>query len=240
MAAIPAAYWIMAAGTAAKMAGDRQQQREQRGILNRALDQTQKTQNATQSMIANEGAKYAGGARADALQAQEAAALNRTQADLQGAPVVATTQPAGRMSADYLRSKAQSTATEGDRLTAIAREAAKVRAPGQLLQTEGQRGADVHSQVGSMLGSDANMARAAQTDAAGVQAPIWGQLGGLAATIASMYAGGAGAADAAGGASQYALPTGAALGTQASNTSLFAPARTSLNPAGARIKFGGM
>jgi hypothetical protein len=235
MAAIPAAYWIMAAGTAAKMAGDRAQQRQQRSILNRAMDQTAKTQGATQQMIAGEGAKYGGEARAEALQGQEAAAMAQAQKDTQGATLPQTA--AGRASGDYLRAQASKTASEGERLTAIAREAAALRAPGRLLQGEDMRRADTLGRVGSALGADANMARAAQQDAASVQAPIYGQLGGLAATIASMYAGGAGGA--AGGATNYVLPAGAALGQQASNSSLFTPAKTFLNPGGARIRFGG-
>jgi hypothetical protein len=235
MAAIPAAYWIMAAGTAAKMAGDRQQQKQQRSIINRALDQTAKTQGATQQMIAQEGANYSGDARAQAMQGQEDAAFAQAQQDVQGAALPQA--GAGRMSGDYLRAQASKTATEGERLTSIAREAAKLRSPGRLLQDEGARSADTLGRVGSALGTDANMARAAQTDAASVQAPAYGQLGGLAATIAGMYAGGAGGAT--GGATNYALPAGAALGQQASNSSLFTPAKTFLNPGGARIRFGG-
>lgn len=235
MAAIPAAYWIMAAGTAAKMAGDRQQQRQQRSILNRAMEQTAKTQGATQQMIGEEGAKYAGDERAAAMLAQEDAAFAQAQRDTQGATLTPAAT-AGRQSADYLEAQAKKTASEGDRLTAIAREAAKVRAPGRLLQAEGQRGADLQGRVGSMLGADANMARAASQDAAAVQAPLYGQLGGLAASLASLYAGGAGGAA---GATSYALPAGAQLGQNASNASLFTPAKTFLNPGGARIRFGG-
>jgi hypothetical protein len=235
MAAIPAAYWIMAAGTAAKMMGDRQQQKQQRSIINRALDQTGKVQGATQQMIGEEGAKYAGEARNTALQGQEDAAYAQAQKDVQGATLPQATS--GRQSADYLKAQASKTASEGDRLTAIAREAAAVRSPGRLLQEEGMRGADLQGRVGSMLGSDANMARAAATDASAVQAPMYGQLGGLAASLASMYA--AGGMGGAGGATSYALPAGAQLGQNASNASLFSPAKTYLNPGGARIRFGG-
>ncbi len=233
MAAIPAAYWVMAAGTAAKALGDRQQQKQQRSILNRAMDQTARTQGATQQMIAGEGAKYGGEARAEALQGQEAAAMAQAQKDTQGATLPQTTS--GRVSGDYLRAQASKTASEGERLTAIAREAAALRAPGRLLQGEDMRRADVLGRVGNALSSDANMARAAQQDAAAVQAPIYGQLGGLAATIASLY----GPTGAAAGGANYALPAGAALGQQASNSSLFTPAKTFLNPGGARIRFGG-
>jgi hypothetical protein len=176
----------MLGGTAASMLGARQQARQRRDIINRQLDRTRATQASAQRMVQDEGAKYTGEQRANALQSQEGAAFEQAQKDV-GAYIAPTAGGAGRVSDDFVKARADKAIAEGSRLTAMAREAAKLRAPSRMQQQEALRRADMHSTVGSMLGTDHNMANAAQLDAESVDEPLYGQLGKLAAMAGTIY-----------------------------------------------------
>ena len=229
------AMWIMLAGTAAQMYGAKQQRDERRRVLNNSLERTAGTQKQTQALIQDEAKEFAPEARQQSMQAAEDAAFTRTQQDLAGAGAGETAAMPGRVSQDYLDTRAERTAQEGDRLSAIAREAARTRAPGLLMTREGLRRADMQSRVGSMLGSDANLARASGADADGVGTPVIGQLGQLATAAGAAYgAYGGGASNS----SQYAMPSGAQLGATTGSTALTPVQRNYLN-GGARIRIGG-
>lgn len=217
-----APYILMAAGTAANIAGQRQQQREQRSILNRALEDTAKTQKQGSQAVLEEAQKLSPQARQEALAQQEAQTYAQAQQDLAGrvdaggtGAIIDTAGNAGNVSQDFARAKADKAISEGNRLMDVAREAAKVRAPSGVLQAEGQRFADLTGRLGSLYGTNRNMAQAAQLDAQNVDEPTWGKLGKLAATVGSVWAAGAGmGANAAANAGQYSLAgNGAQLGS---------------------------
>lgn len=233
-----APYILMAAGTAASVAGQQSQAREQRRILNRAMEATDKTQKEGAQMVLDQAQKLSPIQRQQALADQEAATYAQAQKDLAGrmdaggtGAIIDTAGDAGAVSSDFVKAKADKAISEGSRLMEVAREAAKTRAPGQLLTTEGQQLSDLMGQLGSKYGANKNMSQAAGLDAQNADTPLYGKLGKIASMVGSMWAGGAGGAAGA-GATSYSLPTsGAQLG--ASNVPSF------WSSAGSRIRFGG-
>jgi hypothetical protein len=226
MAAAAIPYIVMAVGTAASIAGQRRAANERRSILNRSFAETQQATDKATQLVAQEGANYTGATRQQAMQEAEASNLARELQDMQGAGAtganVATAGDTGAVSGDFVRAKADKALSEGTRMTAIARELAKTRAPGQLTTNEALRRADVGQTTGSIFGTAQNMANAYNLDAQSVQEPWWGTMGKLAATAASIYAmgagGAAGAAGSSGAGASYGL-SGAKLGDMASNGS---------------------
>lgn len=168
--------------------GQKAAQREQRDILNRAFDDQRSASDRSNAAILGEANTISGEARKAAMGAQEAATYDQTQRDLAGAGGdMVGSETGGNVSADFMRAKADKAITEGNRLTAIAREAAKLRAPGQLATEEAQRQADLMARNGSMWGFVKNRTRAAMQDAEAVQMPWYGQAGQMI-TGASMQA----------------------------------------------------
>lgn len=195
-------------GPLLQMAGQEAKQREQRRILNRAMEDTKRTQEQGARMLLDEAGKFAPGTRQQSMADQEAQTYAQTAQDLggvlspNGGAIIDTAGSAGNVSQDFARASADKALSEGTRLMSVAREAAKVRAPGQVLTREGQGVADLTGRLNSMYGSNRNMANAAQLDAEQVDEPWYGKLGRLAQQAAVMYAtGGAGGGSPAGGAS---------------------------------------
>lgn len=202
-------YAIMAAGTAASMYGQREQNKEQRRILNRSLEETDQAQQRGAEMVLAEAQKMTPAARQQALMEQEAAAFAQSQQDLggqatpgAGGAVIDTAGSAGNVSKDFVKGQADKALSEGSRLMQVAREAAKVRAPGEMMTREGLGRSQMTGDLAGLFGSARRRANAAGLDAQGVDEPMYGQLGRIASMVGSMWAGGAGAgAGAAGGAS---------------------------------------
>lgn len=234
-----APYILMAAGTAASMAGQQSQQREQRRILNRAMDDTAKTQKEGSQLVLDQAGKLSGTARQQAMADQEALTYAQAQRDLGGvmAPdgngaIIDTAGSPGAVSSDFVKAKADKALSEGTRLMDVAREAAKTRAPGQVLTREGQQVADLTGRLGSMYGANRNMGQAATLDAQDVDTPLYGKLGKIASMVGSIWAGGqmAGGAGGAGAGSYSLAGSGAQLGQPA--------AGGFWSSAGSRIRFG--
>lgn len=123
-------------GTALEYAGQQQAKRERRKILNQAFDDQRRTTEKSAQMLADEGAKY-GGDRQQSFSDQEAAIYDQTQKDLAGAGGdMVGSDTGGNVSSDFMKAKADKALAEGSRLTAIAREAAKLRAPGMVTSNE--------------------------------------------------------------------------------------------------------
>lgn len=202
---------IAGAGTAASVYGQHEAANERTDILNKQLTRTAKTQDQANSLITDEGKKFAPDARAAALADQQAQTYAQEQKDLGTAPtIIDTAGDAGNVSSDFLTAKADKAASEGDRLTSIARELSKTRAPGQLMTTEGLRRADLGGNLSSIWGSNKADAGAANLDAQSVQNPWYADLGQIAAAAATAYGlGGAGAAGGVDGAGGMALQEGA-------------------------------
>lgn len=223
---------IAAGGTAASMYGQQQAANDRRDILNKQLQSNSKTQEKTNQMIGQEGEKYAPEARKDALDQEQATTLQQEQADLGTAPdIIDTAGDTGNVSSDFLNAKAEKALSEGDRLTAIARELSKTRAPGSLLNKEGLRRADLTGELGSIWGSQHAMSDASGLDAQAVEPPWYTGLGQIATAAAGAYGGGGKAPG-----TDYSInPGGTPLGPPANNPYWGKPPKLGGSSAG--IKF---
>lgn len=230
MAAAPLAVPIAAAalGTAAVARGEHVQATQRRDKLNEALMRTDKTQKDTNNRVLNEADSLSPLARAATMQAQATTNAEASKSDLasagatdaQGNAIIDTSGDNGAVSKDFLTSKADRALSEGTRLTSIAQQLAKVRAPGQVQQQEGERRADLTQSLGSMWGSTKAANDADQLDAQGIQTPGYAKIGRLAqmAALAYLTAGGGAAAGGAGagaGGTIWAGGDGAAAGAGA-------------------------
>lgn len=226
MTGTEAMFYLAMAGAAMQAVGNQQQKAQQRKILNRAMSEEQDTQDKAIEAVAQEAQTMAPTSRAQAMLDAENAAYDRNMADLTGAgaDLIDTAQGSGNVSEDFVRAKADKQLAEGERLSSIARQLAKVRAPGQVATDESMRRSALAEEMGSMWGQQARSSKAATLDAQSVGTPMIGQLGKIAslASMAGSMAGmgataaaGAGSttAGAAGGVSGMDLASDAALGT---------------------------
>jgi len=194
-AAIP--YAIMVGGALMQQRAAQQQGDERRTQINQALARTSATQQKANTAIGAEAAKLAPAARIVNLQSQADADTNAANADLQAAgatdgtgnAIIDTAGDHGAVSKDFLTAKADRALAEGSRLTSLARQVARARAPGQLQEQEGQNRADLSEQLGDMWGSARNLNDANQATAAGIELPGYGTLGALASQLGAAYAG---------------------------------------------------
>lgn len=211
---------LMAGGTAAQMLAARQQRKEQQSILNRALDVSDRTtRQGTADIIGNAQTQQGGQAQLGAVQQAQEQAAQRTMADLKGAgaDLIDTAAGSGNQSAAFLAAKADRALSEGNRMTAIAREAAKVRAPGMVQTDNAMARGDLAERMASAQASSRARAQAAQLDANDVEAPLYGQLGQIASmvgTLGMMAPAGAAAAEGINGAATLGVtgPNGAFTG----------------------------
>jgi hypothetical protein len=191
VAALP--YIAMAGGTLMQMNAAEDQANQRRGILNEQLSRDEAASKKGSELVLAEGANYDPAQRAHAMTDQENQKYDSSVADLKagaagGDPsAVSTSGDAGAVSDDFVKTKAARAISEGTRLTGIAHEIAKTQAPTLLLGIEGQRNANLASNLQDLYGSNTNMGAAAKTDAAGVQQPEYGGLGKIASTIGSSY-----------------------------------------------------
>jgi hypothetical protein len=195
-AALP--YLLLGGGTALNLAAESRAKNERRDILNRAMQRNDETQAKASQQVLEEGQKYSGQQRLDAMQQQEQSAIAQALSDVggnaqtgAGAQIIDTAGGQGAVSGDFIKAKADRALSEGDRLTSVARELAKVRAPGQLVQSEGQRRAGVLEQVGSDASNARARTQAASLAAENVEAPWWGTVGKLAGTTGALLTSGA-------------------------------------------------
>ena len=212
------------AGTGAQMIGARQQQKKQRAILNRSMDETNKTQREASAQVLDEAKKFTPEDRMQSMRDAEQSAFSQAQQDVGGGAAANIPTAAGNVSDAYVKSAADKAISEGNRLTAIAREAAKVRAPGPMQNAEGLRRAQLTGDLGSRWSRTRNMANAAQMDAQSVEAPWYSDLGKIASAVgsAALLAPAAGAAGTAGvtGANGAFLGEGMASGVGAWDAAL--------------------
>ena len=222
-----AAPYIFAGGTAASMIGQDEQARQQRNIINRAALKSEEDQNKGATQAIDEAQTMQAGEREQAMQAEQQAAFERAQADVGGAGGATVDAPANGGSAAYMRLKGERDATEGDRLTAVARELSKLRGVTSTQQAEATRRSALAEKLGSMWSSGRQRTQAAGLDASSVDMPGYGQIGQIAQLVggAGMMSG-AGAAGTVGSAST-AVPAMAEMST-AGTAMTSAPATTSL------------
>lgn len=188
---------LAAGGTAAQVIGAKQQQREQRSILNRAFD---KTNASTQQGVVDtlgEAGKQTGTAQTADMAKSTDATTARTMADLKGAgaDVINTAGDSGAQSQAFLTAKADRALTEGNRQTAIARELAKVRSAGEVQSNNAMSRGSLAERLASMGATSRADTQAATLDANDVQAPWYSDLGKIASMVGAvggmMPAGGA-------------------------------------------------
>lgn len=221
---------VAGAGTVASMQAQQDAADERSSILNRQLMKTDEASDKAARLVSTEGEQYAPEVRETALNQQQEQTFQQGQKDLgSAASIIEGAGDAGNVSKDYLTAKADRALSEGQRLTAIARELAKTRAPGQLQTAEGLRRAGLTGELGSIWGSARSGANAAGLDAEGVQAPAYGNIGQIASAAAAAY--GAGQTGQTGSGTDYNL-TDAQLGQNAQ-----APAWWSSG--GRRVRIGG-
>jgi len=160
---------------------------EKRNILNQQLARDEAAQKKSTQMVTDEAKNFSGDKRLNDMATNEQAISTQQNADLQagaGGNQVGsfdTSGDAGNVSEDFIKGKAQKAVSEGNRLTSLAREIAKTRAPGVLQNNEAERRADLSSTLQNLFGSNSNMAKATENDANSVQADTG--LGSLASAI---------------------------------------------------------
>ena len=180
---------LMAGGTAAQMLAAKQQRKEQQSILNRALDVNDRsTKRGTADTIENAQQQQGGVAQLGAVQQAQDQAAQRTMTDLQGAgaDLIDTAGGDGVQSQAFLTAKADKALSEGNRMTAIARETAKVRAPGMVQTDSAMARGDLAERMASMQASGRARSQAAQLDSNAVETPLYGQLGQIASMVGTM------------------------------------------------------
>lgn len=186
-AALP--YIIAAGSTALQLNAQSEAASERRRILNQQLDANDRATKKASDLVLKEAENFAPDARKQAMQDAEQKAYEQSQADLAGAggAIIDTAGSGGNVSADFVKASADRAVSEGNRLTAVAREAAKTRAPSLLGQTEAQRRANLAGELQSSASTNRNLASAAQADIGSVQEPAYGQIGSLIGSLGSSY-----------------------------------------------------
>ena len=196
---VAAAPYLFAGGTAAAMYGQNRQEKQQRSILNRAMSKTEEDQGRATAAALAEAQTMGADQRGQAMEAEQQAAFERAMADASaGDAGGANLDPSARgaVSADYIKLQGERGGSEGERLTAVARELSKLRGVSATQQNETMRRGALAERLGSMWNNDRQRAQAASRDAESVDMPAIGQIGQLAqlAGGAGMMAGAAPAA----------------------------------------------
>lgn len=187
--AIP--YIMAAVGTAAQMKATGDAADERRSILNNQLSRDEEAAKKSSQLVLDESGKFAPEERKEALASNEEKLFGQQQKDLEAGAgggalgAVDTSGGAGNVSDDFVRAKADRAVTEGNRLTSIARELAKTRAPGQMQIDEGYSRGNLASELQNLQGSNQNFARAAGNDASNVQESNLGSYGKIATAVGS-------------------------------------------------------
>lgn len=175
-------------GSGMQQAGIEAQKRQRQAILNRQLDRTAAVQAKGAADSISEAQSMSPGARLAAMQAAEDATAAQTEKDLSGAGadlLQAGAGEGGAQSQAFMAAKADKALSEGNRLTALARAAAKTRSVGQTQQAETLRRSALAEALGSLYSTNRADAQAAGLDAEAVEMPWYGQVGQLVTTAGS-------------------------------------------------------
>lgn len=194
--AAAAPYILAIGGAALKSRADAQQASEQRNQLNAALTRTDQTQKKANGLIEQQATTLSPIARAASMASQTSANVDQSKSDLaaagasdgQGNAIINTAGDNGAVSKEFLTSKADRAIEEGTRLSSIAQQLAKLRAPGQLQEQEGQQRANLTEALSNMWGTTQSLNGANANTAENIQAPAYGELGQLASTVGTAYA----------------------------------------------------
>jgi len=165
-------------GPAVEALGNRKAVKQQRGIMNRAMEDASRSQQTAIDTTLAEAQNYTPQARMQAMQDAEGQVAGQLQRDLSGATTLQP-QTGGRTSDAYQHALMTREAGEADRTSALVSELSKMRAPGNVLNAEGLRRSNMAEALQSMWGSTNRRTGAAQMDAQSVMPPWWGQLAGV-------------------------------------------------------------
>lgn len=188
MQALP--YIIAGLGTVATITSQQDAAQDRRRILNNQLEASEKAADKSAELVLSEAQQFDPNKRKDAMQAAETKVYDQQLKDLQagagGAEVgaVATSGDAGNVSDDFLKAKAEKAVSEGNRMTSIARELAKTRAPGQLQMNESLSQAKMAGELQGIGSQNRRMANASGLDAQGITGESG--FGAIASAIAPM------------------------------------------------------
>lgn len=213
-----------AIGTGLQLKGQYDQRKKQQGILRQSAQDATRTQAKATDMAVEGAQDMSGQQRLADMQAAEAAIAQRTQDDLQGAGagLIDTAQDEGSaVSMDFLRGKADRALAEGERMSAVARELAKMRSAGDVQNDRSRKQAALAESLGSMWTSQRGRSSAAANDAEGVGMPWYGTVGQIASSVGTGSLMGTGLPAGFGGAkaaADYSLPA-AELGLMAGRKS---------------------
>jgi len=209
--------------------GAQEEKSQRRTILNRSMQETSDTADKAAQEVSKEGAKFNPEQRAMDMKAAQDATYAQSQADLGGAGGDIVTAAGGNTSAAFNSAKAERAGSEGNRITALAQEMARVRAPGQLNTEEGLRRGALAGELSNMWSSRRNMNQASQLDAQGVESGL-----GTAGTLVGL----AGQAYGAGQAPGAGQPNTNFVNSTANDSSLFVMPKATPSSA-SRISFRG-
>lgn len=179
-------------GTALQMQGQREQRKDRSRILGQAMTDADQAQEQAIQQVTTEADMLAPERRLQDMRAAEDATYARTMDDL-GGITLQPSQAAGAVSPAFEQLSARRAGEESGRMSTLARELAKLRAPGQVAVDGSMRRGAMSEALSSMFNSQRNRSRAAQLDAEAVDMPTYGQLGQLIAMAGSAYMAGAGA-----------------------------------------------
>lgn len=223
---------LMAGGTAAQAIGSRHQAKEQRTILNRAFEKTDRNTKQGTADVLNQGAAETGTAQAADMGAAADAIAARTSADLKGAgaDLIGAAGDNGAQSQAFLTAKADRALTEGNRQTAIARELAKVRSTADVQTNNAMSRGSLMERLASQGNTNRADTQAATLDAQSVKAPLISDLG----KIASM-AGMAGGLGGMGAAAEGGINGAATLGATGGDGAFLGEAAGGMSPMAASL-----
>lgn len=194
MAAAALPYILLGGTTLLQLNAQQEAADQKRRILNNQMTQNEKATDRAISLVQQEGLNFSPEARQQALAAQEQATYDQAAKDLKlgaGGGAIDTAGGQSNVSAGYVKALADKELGETSRLSQVAREQAKVRAPIQLGQTDSLRRADMASNLQNIFGGARNMSGAAGLDAQAVEEPAYGAIAGALGNIGAQYLAGA-------------------------------------------------
>ncbi|MDT7514685.1 hypothetical protein [Rhodoferax mekongensis] len=191
MSADPLTLALLAGGTGMQMMSQQDQDNRRREKLNRQFERNDQLSNQSSKMVLDEADNFDPTNRRTAMQEQETKNFDASMADLQAGAggalgAVQTSGDAGNVSEDFIKAKAGRAATEGQRITDIAKDLSKTRAPAQLQFSDAQRRGSLASSLQDMYTRNQNMSEATKQDMRNVEDSGLGDLGSLASQVALM------------------------------------------------------
>lgn len=209
-------YVLAAVSAGTQYMGAKEEAADKRALMNRSLQQSSETADKTANEVVKEGGKFSPEERMQAMRAQEAEAFAQAQKDAAGSGIVQTAGENGNTSSTFKDAKAAADASEGNRVTALAQEISKTRAPGRLVNEEGLRRGALAGELSNQWSTTRNMVNANNIAAQNVGPSDLSTFGALAGALGSAYGAGSGApageggyatiGDASNDASLYTMP----------------------------------